>query len=211
MNIYCVILHIRYKYLYCAKKHNMKRVTKVSTKIITDSESGEVLETEQSTTSILPREPDFVKLYVKDIGRMFDLTKSDDKVLFCITKHMTFSNLVFLVMPVKKMIMAELNMPLNTLNDSIRNLSNSGIMQRQAHGVYLINPNLFAKGKWEDIVKIRMAIEYSATGKKITSIEVENKHIEISEITEMPTTSKPIDDPRQRNLLDAIAEAESVK
>lgn len=181
------------------------RVTKVNTKIVTDSSSGEIMETEQSTTSILPREPDFVKLYVKDIGKMFDLTKSDDKVLFCITKHMTFSNLVYLVMPVKKMIMAELKMPLNTLNDSIRNLSDSGIMQRQAHGVYLINPNLFAKGKWEDIVKIRMAIEYTAAGKKITSIEVENKHVEISESIEIKADS------RQLNLLDAIEEAEKAK
>ncbi len=185
------------------------RITKVNTKIVTDSRSGEIMETEQSTTSVLPREPDFVKMYVNDIGKMFDLTKSDDKVLFCITKHMTFSNLVYLVMPVKKMIMAELKMPLNTLNDSIRNLSDSGIMQRQAHGVYLINPNLFAKGKWEDIVKIRMAIEYSSSGKKITSIEVEKKHIEMSEITEVSSVSKPIEDPRQRNLLDAIAEAQA--
>lgn len=185
------------------------RITKVDTKIVTDSRSGEIMETEQSTTSVLPREPDFVKMYVNDIGKMFDLTKSDDKVLFCITKHMTFSNLVYLVMPVKKMIMAELKMPLNTLNDSIRNLSDSGIMQRQAHGVYLINPNLFAKGKWEDIVKIRMAIEYSSLGKKITSIEVEKKHIEMSEITEVSSVSKPIEDPRQRNLLDAIAEAQA--
>ena len=207
MDIYCVVLHNRNKVLYCAKIHKMekKRVTKVSTKIVTDSRSGEIMETELSTTSVLPREPDFVKMYVKDIGKMFDLTKSDDKVLFCITKHMTFSNLVFLVMPVKKMIMAELKMPLNTLNDSIRNLNDSGIMQRQAHGVYLINPNLFAKGKWEDIVKIRMAIEYSATGKKITSIEVENKHIEISEVVEIK------EDTRQKNLLDAIAEAEETQ
>jgi hypothetical protein len=158
-----------------------KRITRTNTKIISDNVTGEILVAEQYSTSVVSREPDFVKLYVKDIGGMLDLTKSDNKVLFCLLKHMSYSNIVYLVLPVKNMIMKELDIPLNTVNDSIRNLSNSGILIRQAQGCYLVNPTLFARGKWEDIVKIRMEIEYSSEGKVIKQIDITNNKVTVAE------------------------------
>ena len=158
---------------------NTRKVIKCNTKVVSDSVTQQILATEQYSTSIVTREPDFVKMYVKDIGQMLDLTKSDDKILFCLLKHMSYNNIVYLVLPVKKMIMEELNIPLNTVNDSIRNLNNAGIIVRQAQGCYLVNPNLFARGRWEDIVKIRMEIEYSAEGKTIKQVEIKNDRINI--------------------------------
>lgn len=160
--------------------NNTKRVIKCDTKVVSDSNTQQIVATEQYSTSIVSREPDFVKLYVKDIGQMLDLTKSDGKVLFCLLRHMSYNNIVYLVLPVKKMIMEELNIPLNTINDSIRNLSNAGILVRQAQGCYLVNPNLFARGRWEDIVKIRLEIEYSSEGKVIKQVEIKNDHINIT-------------------------------
>lgn len=187
-----------------------KKATRVNTTIITDSESGEIMQTEQVSTYLLPKEPEFVKLYVKDIGKMFDLTNSDDKVLLCITKYMAYNNMVCLIKPIKECMMQELKMPLNTLNDSIRNLSDSGIIVRKSIGVYQVNPNLFAKGKWEDIVKIRMEIEYSGEGKRITNIVVENRNIELTEAIDVTKEDdkKLEEDDRQMNLFDAIAQAE---
>ena len=163
---------------------NTRKVIKCNTKVVSDSVTQQILATEQYSTSIVTREPDFVKMYVKDIGQMLDLTKSDDKILFCLLKHMSYNNIVYLVLPVKKMIMEELNIPLNTVNDSIRNLNNAGIIVRQAQGCYLVNPNLFARGRWEDIVKIRMEIEYSAEGKTIKQVEIKNNHVNITTDTE---------------------------
>ena len=118
--------------------------------------------------------------------------------------------MVCLIKPIKECMMQELKMPLNTLNDSIRNLSDSGIIVRKSIGVYQVNPNLFAKGKWEDIVKIRMEIEYSGEGKRITNIVVENRNIELTEAIDVTKEDdkKLEEDDRQMNLFDAIAQAE---
>lgn len=157
-----------------------KRMTFQKTHIVSDSRTGEIIETEQFTTQVVGREPDFVKMYIKDLSNIMELNKSDDKVLFSLLQCMGYDNMILIDMYMKKKLEAELSMPLNTINASVKNLYNAGILLRQAHGRYLINPTLFARGRWEDIVKIRMEIEYSQAGRKITH-HVDNKHITLTE------------------------------
>lgn len=160
--------------------NNTKRITKTATKIIADSQTGEILHSELSTTSVVPSEPNFVKMYVQDISTLLKITKSDNAVLLCLLRYMNYENVVYLVIDVKKDIMKDINMPLNTLNDSIRNLREAGIIIRHSLGKYIINPTLFARGRWENINKIKLEIEYSSEGRKITH-HVDNKHITLTE------------------------------
>jgi len=158
-----------------------KRLVHQNTHIISDNTTGNISEVEQFTTHIVGREPDFVKMYIKDLGRMMDLNKSDDKILFSLLQTMGYDNMIHIDMYTKKKIEEELSMPLNTINASIKNLYNAGILIRKAHGRYLVNPTLFARGKWEDIVKIRMEIEYSSEGKVIKQIDITNNKVTITE------------------------------
>jgi hypothetical protein len=40
---------------------------------------------------------------------------------------------------------------------------------RKDKGMYIANPSLFGKGKWNDIKEIRMSISYSEDGRMIKS------------------------------------------
>lgn len=158
-----------------------KRVTKSHSQTTVDKATGEVLEGELLTTAVVSREPDFIKLYVKDIGRLLNLTKSDTSVLFCILGMIQYDNIFYAVVNNKLKIVAYTNMPINTVNDSIRNLHNAGILIRKGKGEYLVNPIMFARGSWKDIVQIRMKIQYSDAGRTIEGIDITRGDMTIKE------------------------------
>lgn len=76
----------------------------------------------------------------------------------------TFINHKFL----KEMMVKELKISINTLNMGISNLKKKGILipVRGAKGLYIVDPELFARGKWEDIKNLRLVIEYNKDGSK---------------------------------------------
>lgn len=152
---------------------DIKRITKSSTKVIVNKETGEVLDSEIVTTSVVNKEPNFVKLYVKDIGKLLNLTKSDTSVLFCILGIIGYDNIFYAMVNTKTKIMEDIGTPMNTVNDSIRNLNNAGILIRQGKGVYLVNPELFARGSWKDVVKIRLKIQYTQEGRTIEQVDID--------------------------------------
>ena len=124
------------------------------------------------TSSIVPREPDYVKLYLDDIKRFYELNNSESKVLNGLLRYMSYNNVVVLLKPIKDMICAELRMPINTFNKSIDNLFKQNILIRMHKSVYLIDPSLFGKGKWEDIHSIRLSITYDQSGRKLVKTDV---------------------------------------
>ena len=68
---------------------------------------------------------------------------------------------VALVPDIKKDIMSECGWTsLGTLNNAINDLANGNIIKRLGRGLIQLNPNLFGVGKWEDIAKIRLTVEY---------------------------------------------------
>ena len=162
--------------IYTIKKKSMaerkKRVVKEVVTQTVNVDSGELISEKTVTSSFLSREPDFVKLYIDDIKRFYELNNSDSNLLNCLLRYMAYNNVVVLLKPVKDMICKELNMPINTVNKGIDNLYKQNILIRLHRSVYLIDPNLFGKGKWEDIHSIRLSITYDSTGRKIVQSEV---------------------------------------
>lgn len=148
-----------------------KKVVFEETKTVIDEQTGEVFRSENTKVSFADREPDYVKLYVKDIIRLQDLPPSTDKVLMEIIGQMGYSNIFAAYAPIKRVMSRNLGLSINTLNKSIDMLYKKGILVRVERGVYMVDPNLFARGKWEDIKKIRLIIEYDAdTGvRRLTS------------------------------------------
>jgi hypothetical protein len=148
-----------------------KKVVWEENKVTIDESTGEILKTENTKVSFADREPDFVKFYVSDINRMKGLPPSTDKVLLEIIGQMGYSNIFAAYAPMKRVLCRNLNISIETLNKSIDQLYKKGILIRIERGVYLVDPNLFARGKWEDIKKLRLVIEYdTSTGeRKLTS------------------------------------------
>ena len=57
----------------------------------------------------------------------------------------------------------------NIVDQHITKLVKAGLLARKDKGMYIANPNLFGKGRWTDVKKIRMSVEYSEDGRLITS------------------------------------------
>ena len=61
---------------------------------------------------------------------------------------MNYQNMIVLLKPIKEMIAMELNISLNTLERAIVVLAKENILIRTHQSIYVVDPNLFGKGKW---------------------------------------------------------------
>jgi hypothetical protein len=139
---------------------------------ISEDNTGEILKTSRTEISMFESEPPYVKLYLNDIGRLNGLNNSEQKILNELVCNMGYSNIVPSYKPVKLLIAERLNMPYNTLDGGIKALFRKGILIRQARGFYIMDPNLFGRGSWNDIKKIRMVVEYNEDGTKTINTEI---------------------------------------
>jgi len=150
----------------------MKRLINTSNTTIVDHETGEIKKSIHTNVSVKESEPQFVKLYVDDVGRLMNLSPSGSKVLNMLVKNMNYYNMVTLVKPVKEMMCAELKISLKTFENEKDKLYQKGLIIRKARSLYIIDPELFGKGKWENVKKIRMIVEYDEKGNKFINTEL---------------------------------------
>ena len=173
--IYVMYLYHQLNFLLifaCIKLYNMKNKKKITSSketVTIDHETGEVLTTTQEKNSIVESEPPFVKVYVNDISRLNDLSPATNKVLNLLVRSMGYKGIVAAYMPVKKMIAKDLDISINTINKAISEMHKKGILIRKDKGLYIADPSLFGRGKWEDIRKIRLIVSYDENGRKVIS------------------------------------------
>lgn len=154
-----------------------KRLSQIVETTNIDYETGVVKNESRITVFQAGREPDYVKLYLKDIALVNDLPKGDTNILFHLAAKMDYEGTVVLISATKKLIATALGISEAAVKKAILGLSNRKILIRVDRGLYKMNPYLFGKGDWKNVQKIRLTIEYSAQGRVITS--------EISEQMEM--------------------------
>ena len=146
-----------------------KKFSQVSqTKIVqnVNYETGEITEETVTKAFHLEKEPDYIKLYVSDIARLSDVPVGMEKILMELISQMGYTNIIPAYKPIKLMVCKRLNISLNYLNKAIQTFYEKGIFIRVARGVYIADPELFARGKWEDIKELRLVIEYKDNGKE---------------------------------------------
>lgn len=145
----------------------MAKVTKLIKKDIVNMTTGEVVESETTTEQYLDTEPDYVKVYLRDVIKLKDLPKGTSSVLFSLLQRMTYNNDIVISASLKREISEELGLEPRTIKDGVENLTKANILIRKDRGYYLFNPFLFGRGKWTGIKKIRVTIDYSQSGKEI--------------------------------------------
>lgn len=144
-----------------------KKFSKVVVNEVLDKETGTViLEDTKIQSFSIDKEPDYVKLYLEDISRLKDIPQGMNKVLFELMKSVTYSGIVMAYKPVKQIMCRNMGISMNYLNKCIDEFYKKGILIRYARGVYIADPNLFAKGSWKDIKNLRLVIEYGKDGTK---------------------------------------------
>jgi hypothetical protein len=145
---------------------NKKKVIRQQTETVVDHETGEISKTTDLKESYIEQEPSYVKMYIQDIVRLNDLPSSAGKVLNILVSNMGYGNKVILIKPIKKYIMEQTGLSEGSVKRCIADLTKANILIRLERAVYLIDPSMFAKGKWADIKKLRMVIDYNEDGTK---------------------------------------------
>jgi len=139
-----------------------------------DNQTGEVIETQSSVSFKVEKEPDFVKLYLRDIVSLNNLPSGMSKILMLIIRQMNYNNVVVLISHTKDLICDELNVSRSYVNKCINEFNKKGILIRvvnprtykEMRSVYMLDPNLVGKGSWSDINELRLSIVYKSDGKK---------------------------------------------
>jgi hypothetical protein len=136
-------------------------------KEIVDKETGESLKT--YSESILPREPDFVKLYLESVTKLNDVQGWTDPILYELLKLMNYRNEIVLNAAIKKRISAEIGISTRTIDNALSMLVKKDIIFREDTGLYKGNPYLFGKGEWRDIRELRMTVVFNPKGQSIST------------------------------------------
>jgi len=129
-----------------------------------NSETGELIDMYREVSYNINTEPNFIKLYTDDISRLLGLTKFEMNVMYYLAKNTNYANRVQLTPRLKKEIIEGLETSNASINNAITKIKKAGLIfaVEGYRGEYLLNPENFGKGKWTDIAKIRMNIEYDA-------------------------------------------------
>lgn len=138
-------------------------------------------ELKRHTNKKVEVEPDFIKLYIKDICKLNDIPTAGNNILNELLKYMNYDNQVLLPTGVKQLITKELNLGKSTLDNTLNNLVKKDIIKRIGIGIYKLNPYIFGRGKWQDIKEIRATWVYGKSGRALIGLEVD-KIIEESDI-----------------------------
>ena len=133
-----------------------------------DYNTGEVVEESSIITYQMESEPEFVKIYLQDVSRLFNLPSGVSSIMYELLRYMTYENLIALTPYIRKQIADKLGTNTGVFNQGITKLTKQGLISKVGSGTYMANPDVFGKGKWKDIKNLRATIVYNSDGRKFT-------------------------------------------
>jgi len=123
-------------------------------------------------------EPMFVKAYLNDLSQILSVNRGDIAVLIELMKYMTYDNIIDITPRIKDKVIEGMGYGTQqTVGNSISKLKKAFIILSLTRGSYLIDPKLFSKGSWIDILKIKMQITYNKDGTKTIKTKFEKEEI----------------------------------
>lgn len=146
-----------------------------------DEQTGEFIITHRE--AVLPSEPDYVKLYLADIGMLSGLPGATNPILHELLKLMDYKNRIVLNASVKREIAKELNISVKTIDNALGALLKQNVLIRKDIGLFLGNPQLFGKGEWKNIRELRLTIHYTQKGKTISTEVFREGEAELNDVT----------------------------
>jgi hypothetical protein len=153
-----------------------KNYTKTENKKVINENTAEILSDETTVTKgTYESEPDYIKLYIKDVIKIIGLKGNSNKVLTALLPYVNYKNEIALIPAYRKDICTILKLKPNSLAHILTYLQNSGILIDKGINQWLLNPYFFGKGKWTDIQRLRLTIEYSASGRVILPVNVSHQ------------------------------------
>lgn len=140
--------------------------------------TGEVIESEKEDIVKVPQTPDFVMTFTQDIGFIANISSAASKLLFGILVKIDRANEIILVKETKEIIAEMVGLKTSTVSKLVTELYQAKVLLKKNNnsrsGVYVLNPYFFGKGRWVNINKLRMLVEYDfKNSKKTVGIETE--------------------------------------
>jgi len=144
------------------------------TTVITNQTTGELTQTTEQKIMRFPKTPDFVMTFTKDLGYMKELTRAEMLTMFGMLQIVNAENEVILNKAIKERICNEYDLSIKSMDVFIHGLKKKEVIVQVGRGIYKLQPNLFGKGRWSDVKKLRMAIEWDFKHKtKRVGVETE--------------------------------------
>lgn len=141
---------------------------------VTINQAGEIIEKSEYNVTKLPQEPPYIKLYTDEISRIYDLGRVQHMVLFELVSRSGFTGEVAIGPRIKSGIAERYKTTIQTIDNTILALIKKGLIQRIGRGEFLLDPNLFGKGSWKDILERRAT--YKELKKTTITLKIEYDH-----------------------------------
>lgn len=132
--------------------------------------TGEILSQEIELLSVAKeKEPDFIKLYTRDIAAITHLENNCKDILIMLLDYANYDNVIIINAAVKRDISKASGYKVETITVALNKLSKAAMIKRLDSGKYQLNPKFFGKGNWRDIKELR--IKYDGKGREIQVIK----------------------------------------
>lgn len=132
-----------------------------------DTETGEeTVENINISSFSVDREPEYIKLYIQDVGRLKKINGKANDILLAFISKMGYNNIIPTYKPIKMFVANDLNISIHTVNSAIKKFKATGLFIPYVRGMYIADPELFARGKWNNIKNLRLVIDYKKDGTK---------------------------------------------
>lgn len=147
-----------------------KKIIQQKTTTNIDRQTGEILEETSEKMSLIDSEHAYIKLYLADIERLYDLPTKTNSVIYELLKRIQYEDgHIHLTTTNKKTICEKAGYKMSSLNNYLSMLVKKDILKRIGVNVFEPNPFLFGKGRWTEIQKRRngwFKMAYSSTGER---------------------------------------------
>lgn len=167
--------HVAGAFMSISKNIYQETVTTV------DMQTGEISAVEKTNVVKLPSEPAYVKLYLDDIQKLYDLP--NNTILYELLKRMNYEGEVVLNSSEKKKIAAKLAINVQTIDNYLTKLKSKDLFKSVEKGTYIPNPNLFGKGEWLKVLdrrkkydSIKLNVTYTENGLRSVNTEFDETH-----------------------------------
>ena len=119
---------------------------------------------DQHTGEVLT-EPDFVKLYIKELCAVKGMNSSQTHMFNFMLMNMNWENVVSYGPSTKAKFMDEHKMKNQTFNNNVSKLISAGLIERIGRGEFRVNKKYAVKVEWSKVQQIEWMTKYTKDGK----------------------------------------------
>lgn len=156
----------------------MSKIIKTQKTTRRDAITGEIVDTEIEEHINFGKTDQFIMLFLKDLSVLYKLTQGEMIVLMGFLQVINNDNIIYVTKGLKDAIADASNGKVKkvSINQLVSNLKRKKFIIKIDTGRFYPNPHIFGRGKWNNIKKLRMQIEYDfENSQKTQKIETDNK------------------------------------